>query len=782
MLGRSWPLLALACTVALSGCGDDGGDSADDARTPDAGVGSDAASSRDVGGSADGSGASDGSGSTDDECSDNADFFDQQLWPDVLQPVCGACHTPQGIARDSGMVFVSSAVPTYLDDNYDIVDEVSRLERDGISLLLLKPSMQVEHGGGEVAPVGSEAYAMLEEFVARRDDPVVCDDDGEVAGDEGLVLLDPAATLRKATLHLTGTLPDDDSLASVEAGGEEALRTRLDSVLREPAFEDYLRVLFNDVFLTDRYLGGQSAIQQLDDDDYPNRYWYDAIEDNGTRNRYRNAANVALARQPVELAVHVVREQRPFTEVLTADYVLVNDYSGRSLGLYGGALPDLDNPATYQFRVEQLPGVPHAGVLTTPTFLARYPSTATNRNRHRARIFFDYFLATDLLSLAERPIDPNASAYHNPTLNDPQCTVCHTIMDPVAGAFQNWDNDGDREIPEDGWYPDLAPPGFGDLQLPSEERQRSLQWLAAQTVEDRRFAIAMVQLVFESVTGQEVRQMPRSDQNPLLRPIVERQRAFFDEVADAFVESNYDLRTIFTEVMLSPWFRAVDTTGAAPEVEETAGTFRLRSPEQLSRTIEAVSRYPWSSAPSNTPYLMDRYRLLYGGIDSDAVTKRLTAPNGLMLNIAERMAGGVACRSTSYDFVLDAEQRHLFPHVEPSFVPETPEGFEVPDAVLAIRQNIAHLFDTLLGEQVDVDGVEVDAAYALFYDTWSEGVAGIADESISGSLPWQCRAESDFWTGTSFEDRRVRNDENYVIRSWMAVMTYLLGDARFLYE
>ena len=30
----------------------------------------------------------------------------------------------------------------------------------------------------------------------------------------------------------------------------------------------------------------------------------------------------------------------------------------------------------------------------------------------------------------------------NPTMNNPACTVCHELLDPVAGAFQNHGNDG----------------------------------------------------------------------------------------------------------------------------------------------------------------------------------------------------------------------------------------------------------------------------------------------------------------------------------------------------
>ena len=86
---------------------------------------------------------------------------------------------------------------------------------------------------------------------------------------------------------------------------------------------------------------------------------------------------------------------------------------------------------------------PHAGVLNTPSFLFRYPTTATNRNRARARWTYYHFLDVDIESSASRTMDPVALAdTNNPTMHNPSCTVCHTIMDPVAGAFQDYGDDG----------------------------------------------------------------------------------------------------------------------------------------------------------------------------------------------------------------------------------------------------------------------------------------------------------------------------------------------------
>ena len=92
---------------------------------------------------------------------------------------------------------------------------------------------------------------------------------------------------------------------------------------------------------------------------------------------------------------------------------------------------------------------PHAGILNTTVFLQRYPSTATNRNRARSRWTYYHFLGLDIEKSAPRTTDPEALAdTNNPTLFNPACTVCHQVLDPVAGAFQNY---GDEGFYRDQW-------------------------------------------------------------------------------------------------------------------------------------------------------------------------------------------------------------------------------------------------------------------------------------------------------------------------------------------
>lgn len=183
---------------------------------------------------------------------------------------------------------------------------------------------------------------------------------------------------------------------------------------------------------------------------------------------------------------------------------------------------------------------------------------------------------------------------------------------------------------------------------------------------------------------------------------------------------------------------------------------------------------------------MNQYRLLYGGIDSDTVVKRITEPNGIMANVAKRMANEMACATTAADFALPPSERSLFPFVDVAYEPEDDNGFEVNGAAAAIRANIQYLHQRLLGEYLSLNDPEINRTYELFLEVWKAGQDALVipvEEGGAGMGLGACGATQDFWTGQPYpEEQQVVNDENYTVRAWMAVMSYLLSDYRFLHE
>ena len=112
-------------------------------------------------------------------------------------------------------------------------------------------------------------------------------------------------------------------------------------------------------------------------------------------------------------------------------------------------------------------------MLNTTVLLLRYPTTATNRNRARSRWTYYHFLGLDIEKSASRTTDPEALAdTNNPTMHNPACTVCHSVLDPVAGAFQNY---GEEGYFRDGWKGLDALDGFYKHGSETEE-----PWAAGQ--------------------------------------------------------------------------------------------------------------------------------------------------------------------------------------------------------------------------------------------------------------------------------------------------------------
>jgi len=154
-----------------------------------------------------------------------------------------------------------------------------------------------------------------------------------------------------------------------------------------------------------------------------------------------------------------------------------------------------------------------------------------------------------------------------------------------------------------------------------------------------------------------------------------------------------------------------------------------------------------------------------------------------MTSVADRMSNEVACWNTARDFTKPAAVRNLFPYVEPGFEPEDANGFEIPAVTESIRANLQYLHWHLLGEELEIDDPEIDRTYALFLEVWRDGKRGIGLGEYQVGLPGDCQANTDFWTDQPLSDAdRITNDPDYTIRAWMAVMTYLLGDYRFLHE
>jgi mono/diheme cytochrome c family protein len=613
-------------------------------------------------------------------------------------------------------------------------------------------------------------------------------------------------TLRKASLQLASRLPTDAELGIVAINGEAGLSSVLDSLMTEDAFYERIMEMFNDLILTDRYLTGNGMpaealnLMRI----FPDAFWFgDPQSAQRSDDFFSNlvTTNDSVAREPLQLIRFIVENELPMTEILTADYFMVNPYSAKSYGVFDELsfqnefdanewLPAQLNALEISTRQGAIlvGDIPHAGLLTSLMFLNRYPTSDTNRNRGRSRVVYDLFLDVDILALeGTRPdgeaVDISSQA---PTLDNDDCVVCHGLLDPVASSFENW-NDRGFYVPNLPWYDDMFQAGFAGIDRPLDQEPTSLQWLASQLALDPRFDDAMVRITYSGLVGREPLDPPGEDGTEAEWDAYNAESVHLDELKDKFVADKQNLKTLIKEIILSPYWRAtgLDNESFAIVHEET-GAARLLSPEMLHRKINALLGFEWRSRldlysitkniDAQARLLDDNqfYQQIYGGIDSFVVTERLTEPNGLMVAVQERMANELACYAVPNDFLNPAGERLLMPHVEIGTQPNN------ASAIQAIKTNIQHLHAHLLGEQLAIDDAEIEASYDLFSSVLANGQAAIGSGE-SSNLPNLCRRTRDMQTGENLAQPLIA-DSNYTIRAWMAVAAYLMSDYRFVYE
>ncbi len=731
------------------------------------------------------------------------DYFVKELWPKVGAVLCVQCHIKGGDAEESKLILLDPkklqghAQEEALRQNRDAFARLAATKHKDESRILIKVTGGLKHGGEDVLKPGSKGYLILAEFVRRVNappskTPPIVDNKNLPPFFKDVTMLDAKRLLRRVTLSLAGRLPTDAERTAVAKSEMNALPSILDSLMKEDAFHDRVREAFNDIFLT---VGIDDPIASVLTYEHfqKTRLWtqkfdLDSIEDAKARQqaRYKLDADYrkALLGEPMKLIEHIVRNDRPFTEIVTADYIMVTPYSARGYGVFDELKPkfkNIDDPFEYiPVKLKALKGrskatdqesatgdYPHAGVLSSFQYLRRYPTTETNRNRLRARMYYQHFLGVDALDLAARVSDAAAvtAKYKVPTMQASECVVCHKTVDPVAGLFQDYYAfDGVYGRRKGGWYEDMFPAGFEGEKLEAKERWRALQWLGERTAKDPRFAVAMTEHVYYVLTGRKTLLAPKDLDDPLYaakRRAYQEQRRQVEDIANRFTKSGFNIKSAFKDWIASDFYRAdgiataLDNPQGRAELDDI-GVVRMLAPEQVERKVKAVFGQPWGK-------LRDQLAILYGGIDSNEVTERATDPSGAMGAIQRILANDVACKHVLRDFALKPAERRLFPRIEPSVLPGTPET----DA--EIRKAIVHLHDLVLGRHDADDAKEVSRTFELF-----AGV--IADAKLQKGIEnrenYHCRS--------NVPD--APNDPHYTIRAWRAVVTYLLRRPEFLYE
>lgn len=728
-------------------------------------------------------------------------FFADEVWAKVGERTCLRCHNNGGDAAESEFLLfregdVAGHDGVCLKQNREAFVTIAKATEGDQSRMLLKVIGELDHGGGRVLQPDSTGYRILQRFVQRMATPsdaperaMADNDDDTVPFFKDVVMISPPRLMRRVTLSLAGRLPTPEEVAAAEQSEPDAIDSVLDRVLQEDAFFVRLREAFNDIFLT---VGIEDNAETLLSYHHfeKTRLWYQNYDFSNLPEAERQRAGWkmadvyrdALLREPLELIAYIVRNNRPFSELATADFIMVSPYTARGYGIFEEIKDQFKNPDDpFEYIPAKLHALvgrdgktqesatgmyPHAGFLSMFHYLRRYPSTETNRNRLRARMFYQHFLGIDIMQLAPRSTDASAVAakYEIPTMQAPDCVVCHKTIDPVAGIFQDFDFEGGVAPRKDGWYTDMFQSGFEGEDLPANERWRAPQWLAERAVKDPRFPIAMVEHVYCIMMGRKVLQPPEDIDDPAFgghRRAYLEQRRMIKDIAAKFTESGFNLKKAFKGMINSDFYRADGLATVAEHPQRQAelddvGIVRLVTPEQMERKLEAIFGKRWGR-------FEEAYKILYGGIDSITVTERNTEPSGAMGAIQRMMANDMACSNVGRDFHRPAAERILFAGIEASVVP----GDDASNQ--QIRETIVRLHDKLLGEQRTLDHPEIERTFQLFVGIINDAKA---QPNYEPRETYFCGGREDFHVA----------DPHYTVRAWRGVVTYLLRQHEFLYE
>lgn len=726
-------------------------------------------------------------------CASAPDLFTSKVWPSIQAAgSCTGCHVANGAAASTNLKFTAAGTAV---ENYNALRSYAATDSD---TLLAKAVGGLTHGGG--APfkdTNDQRYKDLASLVPEMKQ--ACVGAAAVASGPfwaGVEFADNSKVLAKSAVLFAGRNPTAAEESAVKAGGVPVLRTTIRGYMTGPTFNRFLDEAGATHFLAAgvTVYGNNMGYNATD---FPTAA--DLINNNMLPANDRNRFQAATRAEPTELMKLIVNGDRPWTDMVAGNYTAVNGVVAQYLNatVQGSFVNPADDteflPA--QIPSQRLGGMrEHAGVLSSQAWLVRFPTTATNRNRHRVYIMAKQFLATDVAALAVRPID-DGGTFKVPTVENPACAVCHSVIDPIAAGWQNWSesnrylefrvNNKDISLPGsyrsnnypkdaanmayykagDNWFRDEAPPGYGSTPMPGglTGNNTALQWLGGQVAADQRFAKGAVHFWFQVLFNRE----------PLVRPIEQNspgyaaqlaaynaQNAEFDAIAARFMTNRgngtYNAKDLLVDLVMSSWARAERGNGlSAARAAELAdvGSYAMLNPAALNRKLVGLLGSAYAGFNNEYAGAALNYGNFDGGVNRSVRAKDYTMMQTMAI---DRLAAERSCAIVQADFAKATGMRLLFPSVAMTDSPANAAG------QAAIQQNIKYLHKALWKDDVPIVDAEVQRTYKLFMDTW-------ADRATAPARPTTCAYNNN-------------NDANYVGRSWAAVIAYMIGDSKFLFE
>ncbi len=521
-----------------------------------------------------------------------------------------------------------------------------------------------------------------------------CSEDGggEMGTDDGVattevVLLSPAQHLVRASMVLRGARPSTGDLERVIADPAE-LEALVNSYLESPGFAQTVRDLHDEALLT-RF----ATLPPLG-----------PLADTAT-----GRLQASIGEEPLRLIEHVVMNDRPYTEIVTADYTMANPVTATAYGL----AHDADGPEWQEARYGD--GRPAAGVLSTNAFYLRHRSAGANWHRGRANAVSKAFLCYDFLSrdvVVDGNIDlSDPEAVAGAVVANPACASCHQTLDPLASFFWGFEpNVGMMEVQASG-YPLFAlfQPRRAGRWRGTSGRPPSYFGLAGDNVgdlgqliaADPRFSLCASKRFYAYLSQTDVADVPLD---------------LAARLQEELVASGYSARALARAVVLSDEFRA--SHGQSEDAAEALVGIKKARPSELARMIEDLTGFRWRTDSDlrlrggkvgRVDLLADDavgFRVLAGGIDSFFVVEPSHTFNATSVLVLRELAAAAAGYVVEADFDAPAAERKLLALVEAD---TRDEG--------AVRAQLAALSSRFYADTSPPGSEAVGEVYALFRAT-----------------------------------------------------------------
>lgn len=234
--------------------------------------------------------------------------------------------------------------------------------------------------------------------------------------------IDEFGLASRLSYFLWSSMPDDELFALAEKGRlRKDLAAQVRRMVRDPKSRAFVEN-FAGQWLQLRNL----ELVQPDSREFP---------------AFNRDLRAAMARETELFFEHVLREDRSVMEFIDADYSFVNDRLARHYGLKGVKGPE--------FRRVSLAGTPRGGVITHASVL-----TITSNPTRTSPVKRGKWVLENLLAEPPPPAPPDVpplregkSAAASASLrqrmeqhrDNPACSSCHELMDPIGFGLENFD-------------------------------------------------------------------------------------------------------------------------------------------------------------------------------------------------------------------------------------------------------------------------------------------------------------------------------------------------------